>query len=239
MISLKSSNGDVFEIEETAAKQSNLIQRMIEDGCVDDVIPLPKVNSKILIKIIDYCKRHAAAENPELSSGSESSWFTDDLDALAAAKDSKPSSESESSSSLSNSKFTDGLDALASAEDSKRSSESDLNQSSSSISNTVDWGDALTKKFSEVRIWRPYVVGEDLQEFDRNFVAVDWDTLMRIMMAANYLEIESLLELTNYAVSGYINKMSFDEIYKVFNIEKDFTPEEEAEIRKEHAWAFI
>ncbi|OWM63533.1 hypothetical protein CDL15_Pgr019483 [Punica granatum] len=31
---------------------------MIEDDCADNVIPLPNVSSKILSKIIEYCKKH-------------------------------------------------------------------------------------------------------------------------------------------------------------------------------------
>ncbi|KAL6981334.1 hypothetical protein U1Q18_022963, partial [Sarracenia purpurea var. burkii] len=35
-----------------------IIKHLIEDNCVDSSIPLPNVTSKILAKVIEYCKRH-------------------------------------------------------------------------------------------------------------------------------------------------------------------------------------
>ncbi|CAK9143848.1 unnamed protein product [Ilex paraguariensis] len=34
------------------------IKHMIEDDCADTVIPLPNVTSRILSKVIEYCKKH-------------------------------------------------------------------------------------------------------------------------------------------------------------------------------------
>ncbi|RZC80003.1 hypothetical protein C5167_042579 [Papaver somniferum] len=58
MISLRSSDGDIFEIDEISAHQSLTIKHMIEDGCADDAIPLHNVTSKILEKVIEYCNKH-------------------------------------------------------------------------------------------------------------------------------------------------------------------------------------
>ncbi|KAL6531899.1 SKP1-like protein 1A [Orobanche minor] len=58
MILLKSSDGEIFEVEEGVAVQSQTIKHMIEDGCADSAIPLPNVTSKILAKVIEYCKYH-------------------------------------------------------------------------------------------------------------------------------------------------------------------------------------
>jgi len=38
---------------------------MIEDDCADSGIPLPNVTSKILAKVIEYCKKHVDAANPD------------------------------------------------------------------------------------------------------------------------------------------------------------------------------
>nr|GEY97089.1 SKP1-like protein 1B [Tanacetum cinerariifolium] len=59
MILLKSSDGQTFKIEESAALQSKTIKHMIEDGCAGFVIPTPNITGKILSKVIEYCNKHA------------------------------------------------------------------------------------------------------------------------------------------------------------------------------------
>ncbi|XP_043707040.1 SKP1-like protein 1A [Telopea speciosissima] len=54
---LKSSDGETFEVDESVVRVSETLKNMIEDGCVDDTITLPNVNSKILPKVIEYCKK--------------------------------------------------------------------------------------------------------------------------------------------------------------------------------------
>lgn len=57
-ITLKSSDGENFEVDEAVALESQTIKHMIEDDCADNGIPLPNVTSKILSKVIEYCKKH-------------------------------------------------------------------------------------------------------------------------------------------------------------------------------------
>uniref|UniRef100_A0A453MV11 SKP1 component POZ domain-containing protein n=1 Tax=Aegilops tauschii subsp. strangulata TaxID=200361 RepID=A0A453MV11_AEGTS len=61
MITLKSSDGEEFQVEEAVAMESQTIRHMIEDDCADNGIPLPNVDSKILSKVIEYCKKHVQA----------------------------------------------------------------------------------------------------------------------------------------------------------------------------------
>jgi S-phase kinase-associated protein 1 len=66
-ITLKSSDGEVFEVDEAVALESPTIKHMIEEDSADNEIHLPNVRSKILAKVIEYCKKHVEAQstNPE------------------------------------------------------------------------------------------------------------------------------------------------------------------------------
>ncbi|XP_022855411.1 SKP1-like protein 1A [Olea europaea var. sylvestris] len=150
-ITLKSSDGEVFEVEELVALESLTIRHIIEDDCADSAIPVPNVTGKILSMIIVYCKKHAEA-------------------------------------------------AAANAND--------------------------------------VVAENDLKAFDSEFVKVDQAILFDLIMAANYLNIKSLLDLTCQTVADMIKGKTPEEIRKLFNIINDFTPEEEEEIRRENQWAF-
>lgn len=46
-----------------------------------------------------------------------------------------------------------------------------------------------------------------------------------------------MLDLTCQTVADMIKEKTPEEIYKTFNIENDFTPEEEEKIKRENAWA--
>ncbi|CAN0923061.1 SKP1-like protein 1A [Linum grandiflorum] len=118
---------------------------MIEDDCAGGDIPLPNVESKILAKVIEYCKKHIE---------------------------------------------TEALDAA------------------------------------------------ELKQWDVDFAKVDQATLYDLILAANYLDIKGLLDLTCQTVADMIKGKTPEEIRKTFNIKNDFTPEEEAEVRRENQWAF-
>merc|ERR1712080_787590 len=58
MLKLKSSQGEIFEVEPEVACMSTLIKNMVDDSGTDEEIPLPNVKTAILSKVIDYCKYH-------------------------------------------------------------------------------------------------------------------------------------------------------------------------------------
>ena len=57
------------------------------------------------------------------------------------------------------------------------------------------------------------------------------------VQAANYLDIKALLDVGCKTVANMIKGKSPEEIRKTFNIQNDFTPEEEDQIRRENEWA--
>lgn len=73
--------------------------------------------------------------------------------------------------------------------------------------------------------------------WDREFLKVDQEMLYEIILAANYLNIKPLLDAGCKVVAEMIRGRSPEEIRRTFNIVNDFTPEEEAAIRRENEWA--
>jgi len=77
---------------------------------------------------------------------------------------------------------------------------------------------------------------DDISAWDSDFLKVDQGTLFELLLAANYLGIDGLLDAACKTVANQIRGKGPDEIRKTFNIQNDFTPEEEAEVRHENQW---
>ena len=92
-------------------------------------------------------------------------------------------------------------------------------------SNFPDEDDDDSRKSAPVDAW------------DREFLKVDQEMLYEIILAANYLNIKPLLDAGCKVVAEMIRGRSPEEIRRTFNIVNDFTPEEEAAIRRENEWA--
>eukprot|EP01084_Bolivina_argentea_P039709 73381_1 len=74
-------------------------------------------------------------------------------------------------------------------------------------------------------------------EWEANFIEVDQETLFELILAANKLKIKPLLDLTCAKVASMIKGKTPEEIRKRFNIQNDFSPEEEEAVRAENKWA--
>jgi len=82
-----------------------------------------------------------------------------------------------------------------------------------------------------------YQPGAEIVGFDADFVKVDQSTLFEMILAANFLDIKPMLDLTCKTVAKMITGKTPEEIRAQFNIQNDFTPAEEEQVRKENAWA--
>ncbi|CAE7277227.1 fpaB-1 [Symbiodinium pilosum] len=153
-LKLKSSQGEIFEVEPEVATMSTLIKNMVEDSGTDEEIPLPNVKTAILSKVIDYCKYHKDNPPEEIQKPLKST-------------------------------------------------------------NLVECG---------------------VSEWDSEYVNIEQEVLFELILAANYLDIKSLLDLTCAKVASMIKGKNTEEIRKQFNIVNDFTPEEEAQVREENRW---
>merc|ERR1711926_6765 len=77
---------------------------------------------------------------------------------------------------------------------------------------------------------------DDISTWDADFLKVDQGTLFELILAANYLDIKGLLDVTCKTVANMIKGKTPEEIRKTFNIKNDFTPSEEEQVRKENEW---
>lgn len=62
--------------------------------------------------------------------------------------------------------------------------------------------------------------------------------LLEILLGANYLNSEPVIDAIASVIAARISGKSRDEMREILGIESDFTPEEEEKILSEHAWAF-
>jgi len=77
---------------------------------------------------------------------------------------------------------------------------------------------------------------DDISQWDQDFLKVDQAVLFDLILAANYLDIKGLLDVTCKTVANMIKGKTPEEIRRTFNIKNDFTPAEEEQIRKENEW---
>lgn len=75
-----------------------------------------------------------------------------------------------------------------------------------------------------------------VQQWYADFVNVEQVLLFELILAANYLDIKPLLDLTCATVASMIKGKSPEDIRATFNIKNDFSPEEEAQVREENKW---
>ena len=75
-----------------------------------------------------------------------------------------------------------------------------------------------------------------VSEFDAAYVDVEQELLFELILAANYMDIKPLLDLTCAKVASMIKGKTPAQIRETFNIESDFTPEEEAKVRADNPW---
>mmetsp|Transcript_28725 Transcript_28725/g.43088 ORF Transcript_28725/g.43088 Transcript_28725/m.43088 type:complete len:173 (-) Transcript_28725:74-592(-) len=160
IVKVRSSDGEVFEMNANAAKLSKVIAAAVFDDDADDdadneIVDIPKVKSECLRKVIEFCEHYV--KDP-------------------------------------------------------------LNQ----ITHTME-----ADSFDEIVT----------QEFYRDFVTVEQPLLFQLVQAANFMNIQPLLDLACLQVANILMGKSAEDIRSILNIPK-MTPEEEEKARREHRWIF-
>lgn len=64
---------------------------------------------------------------------------------------------------------------------------------------------------------------DDIEEWDENFLRIDQSSLIELLMAANYLDVKDLFEITCKTTANLISGKNTEEIRETFFIENDFT----------------
>lgn len=84
--------------------------------------------------------------------------------------------------------------------------------------------------------------GEEMKAWDAEFFRVDdgkVEKLFPLVLAANYLEVQQLVDQSCQTIADHIKDQKVEEVRRIFNIESDYTPEEEEKLRKENSWAHL
>ncbi|RRT66210.1 hypothetical protein B296_00040391 [Ensete ventricosum] len=92
-----------------------------------------------------------------------------------------------------------------------------------------------------IQYWKEHAEVKDTQQlaaFDESFANMHKTQLFETVLAANFLNSKPLLELLCKSIADKMKEMSVEEVREYFNIENDFTEEEEQKIRAENQWAF-
>eukprot|EP01017_Pseudomicrothorax_dubius_P049925 TRINITY_DN935_c0_g2_i3.p2 TRINITY_DN935_c0_g2~~TRINITY_DN935_c0_g2_i3.p2 ORF type:complete len:131 (+),score=53.75 TRINITY_DN935_c0_g2_i3:306-698(+) len=75
-------------------------------------------------------------------------------------------------------------------------------------------------------------------QWDADFISLpNLEDIFEVILAANYMDIKSLLDLACAKIATLLKGKTPEEIRRQFNIQNDFTPEEEQQIREENKWA--
>ena len=95
---------------------------------------------------------------------------------------------------------------------------------------------------AEPEIEQPLPSNDLAQHVDQRYAEyitkdVDQALLFDIVLAANYLDIKPLLKLGSAKIASLIKGKSIEEIRQFFQMDNDFTPEEEQRIREENQFA--
>ena len=75
-----------------------------------------------------------------------------------------------------------------------------------------------------------------LEGWDREFVDVALAQLFEMILAANFLDLKPMLDITCKAVAEMIKGKTPDEIKAVFGVEGDFTEEEKQQVLRDNPW---
>ncbi|KAJ1649104.1 hypothetical protein IWQ61_009701 [Dispira simplex] len=266
MIRIRTSEGMELEVEREVMEHSLLIKGLLDDvGPSNALLPLPNVSGPILAKVVEYCRhyhrKHQHSSGTTATTGSavgDSDAARDDLmmpsvghsprfDAPQAVQTpsqpvyvsfAPPSSTRSVTTGTVTSAFTTIPEGASSPLPAMGQSE-DTTEQDSAEDNAHPSGEMKQDKKVPLQLNLPTgqpVPKLELDDWDHDFCKMDQGTLFELILAANYLDIKPLLDLTCFAVANMIRGKEPEEIRRTFNIKNDFTAEEEEWVKRENEW---
>ncbi|KAF5477318.1 hypothetical protein F2P56_003967 [Juglans regia] len=83
------------------------------------------------------------------------------------------------------------------------------------------------------------MVRQEREGFEAEFVdKLSNEMLKELILAVNFLHVKEMLDFLIRSVANRIRNRSVAYVRQFFDIENDFTPQEEDQIHQENAWAF-
>lgn len=79
----------------------------------------------------------------------------------------------------------------------------------------------------------------EMVEWDKDFVTpLKMSEVFDLIMAANYLDLKPLLELSAKRVAQSLKGKSEREIFALFGVDRDMTEEEREKVKQDHPWLY-
>jgi S-phase kinase-associated protein 1 len=82
------------------------------------------------------------------------------------------------------------------------------------------------------------VAGVSDEVWELRYLGVENSALFELASAATYLDVQDLLKATSAQIARRIRGKTPEQIREIFGVDNDFTPEEEAELKRESDWLF-
>lgn len=80
------------------------------------------------------------------------------------------------------------------------------------------------------------IIYPEPNSWEMKFLFLPTELLNQIINGANYLNIQRLIDACCFRLGLMIQGRSVEEIRTIFDIENDFTPDEEENMRRDHIW---
>lgn len=74
------------------------------------------------------------------------------------------------------------------------------------------------------------------EDWELEHKTTDIPTLQKMIQACNFMEFKKMLTFSVFCMAELVKGKTTEQLREMFNIENDFTPEEEEQIKKESKW---
>ena len=247
-ITFISADGVNITVDRDIADCSLLIRDMLTDlpGHVNEPILLQGVKDKfILEKVVEWCTYHRSDTRPNETTDNDQDLRPNAGD---EDKDRRETIDNDAQETTDNDvqETTDDDVQETTDNDAQETTDNDVQETTDSdydgYENDSDYDDNENVFGGDEITDHDYKTTDNetpnISEWDETFItALDQETLLGVVLAANFLDIKDLLDIGCIAIGNMIKGKNVEQLRDQFNIVNDFTPEEEEQIRRENAWA--